>query len=106
MLGGRRVADGVELLISTGRDTLAEAESNGVAAELRTAGADILVDTCSYVVPVLRATDRPVMTDSAKWAYYAPGNVGASVVFGSTEECLASAVAGRVVRDHAIWGGA
>jgi predicted aconitase len=46
------------------------------------------------------------MTDSAKWAYYAPGNVGASVVFGSTPECLASAVAGRVVRDHAIWGGA
>ena len=43
------------------------------------------------------------MTDSAKWAYYAPGNIGAEVVFGSTEECIASAVAGRVVRDESAW---
>ena len=41
------------------------------------------------------------MTDSAKWAYYAPGNVGASVIFASTEECIESAVAGRVVQDEA-----
>ena len=39
------------------------------------------------------------MTDSAKWAYYAPGNIGASVIFGSTEECIESAVAGRVSRE-------
>ena len=43
------------------------------------------------------------MTDSAKWAYYAPGNVGASVVFGSSAECIESAVAGRIVRDDAAW---
>ena len=48
----------------------------------------------------------PVMTDSAKWAYYAPGNIGAQVVFGSTDEAIASAVAGRVVRDDAPWSGA
>ena len=45
------------------------------------------------------------MTDSAKWAYYAPGNIGARVVFGSTEECIRSAIAGRVIRDDALWGG-
>jgi predicted aconitase len=44
------------------------------------------------------------MTDSGKWAYYAPGNIGAQVVFGSSLECITSAVAGRVVRDDAIWG--
>jgi predicted aconitase len=44
------------------------------------------------------------MTDSGKWAYYAPGNVGARVVFGSMAECLESAVAGRVIRDDSAWG--
>jgi predicted aconitase len=104
MLAGRHRHPDVELLISTARDTLSEAESRGIVRRLRGAGAELLVDTCSYLNPVLRATDGAVMTDSAKWAYYAPGNVGATVAFGSTAECIRSAVAGRVVRDDTLWG--
>jgi predicted aconitase len=106
MLGERRVHDGVQLLISTGRETLAEAARNGISERLRDAGAELLVDTCSYIAPILRSGDGATMTDSAKWAYYAPGNVGARVVFGSTAECIRSAVAGRVTRDDTLWGGA
>jgi predicted aconitase len=104
LLDGNRVR--VECLVSTGRHVLAEADERGVGGRLRAAGVELLVDTCSYIAPILRHAAGPVMTDSAKWAYYAPGNIGAEVVFGSTEECIASAVAGRVVRDDAIWGGA
>jgi predicted aconitase len=43
------------------------------------------------------------MTNSGKWAYYAPGNLGVDVVFGSLEECVRSAEAGEVVRDDDIW---
>jgi hypothetical protein len=106
MLGDRRAHPDVELLVSTARDTMAEAARRGTTTRLRDAGAELLVDTCSYLVPVLRRTDGATMTDSGKWAWYAPGNVGARVVFGSTAECVRSAVAGRVVRDDAIWGGA
>jgi len=105
LLDGRHAADGVELLISTARDTLAQAEGSGVAQQLRAAGAELLVDTCSYISPILRTPSGPVMTDSGKWAYYAPGNIGARVVLGSLAECVASAVAGRVVRDGS-WGAA
>jgi predicted aconitase len=104
LLEGRRAAAGIELLVSTGRDVLAQAEAAGVAGRLRDAGAEILVDTCSYIAPILRPGDGAVMTDSGKWAYYAPGNVGARVVFGSLEECAASALAGRVVRVGDAWG--
>jgi hypothetical protein len=45
------------------------------------------------------------MTDSGKWAFYAPANIGAQVVLGSLGECVESAVAGRVVRDS-VWGDA
>ena len=104
MLGGRRAHPDVELLISTGRDVLAEASERGLTERLRDAGTELLVDTCSYIAPILRPTDGATMTDSGKWAYYAPGNVGARVVLGSTAECIRSAVAGRVVRDDAPWG--
>ncbi len=104
LLDGRRVAAGVECIVSTGRETLAAAEEEGLAAPLRAAGIELLVDTCSYIAPVLRARAGPVMTDSAKWAYYAPGNIGAGVVLGSTADCVRSAIAGVVQRDASAWG--
>ena len=103
LLGSSRPAAGVELLVSTGRDVLELAEERGLAARLGGADVEILVDTCSYIAPVLRPGTGAVMTDSAKWAYYAPGNIGADVVFGTTAECVASAVAGRVVRLRSPW---
>jgi predicted aconitase len=104
-LDGNRVARGVELLVSTSRGVM-ESEAAGTAiAQLREAGAEILVDTCSYLGPILRPTPLPTMTDSGKWAYYAPGNIGARVVFGSRRECVRTAVSGRLWRDPGLWGG-
>jgi predicted aconitase len=92
--------------VSTGRDVLRAAADEGIASRLRDAGVELLVDTCSYIAPILRRADGAVMTDSGKWAYYAPGNIGASVVLGSTAECVRSAIAGRVVREDSLWGAA
>jgi predicted aconitase len=104
LLAGRHVHRDVELLIATGRDVLAAAEERGIVARLVAAGAELLVDTCSYLSPSLRRTDGAVMTDSAKWAWYGPVNVGARPVIGSTSECIRSAVAGQILRDDAAWG--
>ncbi len=99
----RRVADGVDCYVSSGRDMLTS-ELRAVD-ELERAGVRIVADTCTYVTPIIGRVDGVVMTDSAKWAYYAPANIGVRVVFGSTEDCVASAVAGEVVRDEEVWGG-
>jgi len=104
LLGGEHVHREVECVVSTGRDVLLRASA--AVTCLREAGVELLVDTCSYIAPILRNARGPAMTDSAKWAYYAPGNIGAEVVFGSSEECIRSAIAGHVVRDLAPWGGA
>lgn len=103
LLDGRTVHPQIEFLVSTGRDVLALATARGIAQRLTKAGVELLVDTCSYIAPILRRSAGAVMTDSAKWAYYAPGNVGVDVVIGSTEECVASAVAGRLLRDESLW---
>jgi predicted aconitase len=105
-LAGSRPARGVELLVSTARSLLGDAEEEGLAQRLRALGVELLVDTCSYIAPVLRPGPLPVMTDSGKWAFYAPGNIGVEVVFGSLRECVRSAVEGRVWRDASLWGGA
>jgi predicted aconitase len=99
LLDGKAIHPSVEMYASTARHTLAALESDGVAADLREAGVTLVVDTCTYVTPVLRAPrGSTVMTDSAKWAWYAPGNLGVDVVYGSLADCVRSAVAGKLVR--------
>ena len=89
--------------VNTGRDTLAAIEARGEAQPLRDAGVTFVTDTCTYVTPLVREVRGLVMTSSAKWAYYAPGNVGVEVAFGGLEECIRSAVLGEVWRDDGIW---
>jgi predicted aconitase len=101
LLGDARLS--VDFYASTSRFVLAEVERRGWLRRLHEAGVQTVVDTCTYITPILRTTGT-VMTDSAKWAYYAPGNVGVEVVFGSTEECVRSAELGRVWRDKDLWG--
>jgi predicted aconitase len=89
--------------VNTARGVLAEFAGAGVEKALRDAGVTLVVDTCTYTAPVVSAVRGTVMTSSGKWAYYAPANLGVEVVFGSLEECVRSAVAGRVVRDDGFW---
>ena len=89
--------------ISTSRDVLSAAQTAGFAQVCEASGAKIVVDTCTYLVPILAETVRTAMTTSGKWAWYAPANMGINVVFGSLAECIDSARAGRVIRDESAW---
>jgi predicted aconitase len=66
-----------------------------VARHLGQRGVTVVTDTCTYITPIIDPSIRVVMTDSAKWAFYAPGNLGIGVVFGSAEECVATALGDR-----------
>jgi predicted aconitase len=94
----------VPFYVSAGRDVLAEANRRRLLAPLVAAGITIVSDTCTYLVPIIHDVRGPVMTNSAKWAWYAPSTVGSDSVLGSLEECVRSAAAGRLVRDAALWG--
>ncbi len=99
----RGSAPKIPFFVNTGRDVLAAAGERGVMAALDAAGVTVVTDTCTYITPVIMDPGGTVMTNSAKWAWYAPANLGFSVAFGSLAECVASAAAGRVVRDEARW---
>ena len=105
LFDGVKLAPGVDFFVNTGRDVLAEAQRLGLVEPLEHAGVSVVTDTCTYVTPILRRRDGVVMTDSGKWAWYAPGNLGVEVAFGSMNECVMSAAAGHVVRDPGLWNG-
>ncbi|GMV04124.1 MAG: hypothetical protein AMXMBFR53_04050 [Gemmatimonadota bacterium] len=101
LVRGRRLA--VPFYACTGRDVLAELEASGDAAALRDAGVDLVADTCVVVTPILPAKGGVLMTCSGKFAHYGPSNTGYEVVYGSLEECVASALTGRVTREEGAW---
>src|SRR5699024_1390670 len=86
--GGAPFDPRVEVYVSTSRAVLAEAEARGYVAPVRDAGGRIVTDTCTYVTPVLSPTARTVMTNSGKWAWYAPGNLGVDVAIGTMADCV------------------
>lgn len=101
--GGPKFAGHVDFYVSTSRDVLARSQELGYLTNLLSAGGRVLTDTCTYVTPVLNKNVTNVMTNSGKWAWYAPGNLGIDTVLGSLAECVASARAGRVIRDQSLW---
>jgi predicted aconitase len=93
----------VEVYVSTSRAVLEDAREAGLVEPCERAGIRIVVDTCTYVTPILGPQVRHAMTNSAKWAWYAPANLGVRVSLGTLEECIASARAGHLVRDDTRW---
>ncbi|RIK38285.1 MAG: aconitase subunit 1 [Chloroflexi bacterium] len=99
LVAGQTIHPEVDFYVSTGRDVLAQAAERGWVEICEQAGVRFVVDTCTYITPILRHTTGVAMTNSPKWAYYAPGNLGVDVVFAGLAACVASALRGEVQRD-------
>jgi hypothetical protein len=103
LVAGRRIHPRVKLLITSGRLMKEEAEKAGVLAPILAFGAQITLDTCILASPMLPPEITTLMTNSAKYAYYAPSLLNTRVTFGSLADCVQSAIEGRVVRDEQVW---
>jgi predicted aconitase len=93
---GKRKHPNVAVVITCGRATLEQAEKAGHADTLKAFGVQLVTDTCWCMLgePVIPPTARTLMTNSGKYAHYAPGLVGRHVHFASLAECVASACTG------------
>ncbi|MBY8821981.1 aconitase X [Sphingomonas colocasiae] len=96
VLDGRGPAEGVALYVSTSREIAAAVEHDPAFAPLRRFDARIVVDTCTYLAPVVRNTQGAILTTSAKYAHYGPGNLQRRVGLMTLERCIRSAALGRV----------
>jgi cis-L-3-hydroxyproline dehydratase len=103
LLPGQHVHPGVRFLVTSSRAMVHLAQQAGALAALRAFGGQVTVDTCILASPMLPPEIRTLMTNSAKYAYYAPGLLNTRVTFGSLADCVRSAAAGRVVREEGPW---
>ncbi|RWL21699.1 MAG: DUF521 domain-containing protein [Mesorhizobium sp.] len=89
---------GIPIYVNTGRATLTRLQDEGQLESVKAFNLIPVTDTCTYVTTIIERLDGVVMTNSGKWAHYAPGNIGVSVAFGEMEDCIRSAAVGHVVR--------
>lgn len=100
-IAGRRLR--LPFYACVGRHVLKPLEASGARARLEAAGVTLIADTCVVVTPILKGASGVLMTNSGKFAYYAPGATGHASIFGSLRDCVESAVAGRLARDESVW---
>ncbi|WP_122419419.1 aconitase X [Pseudomonas viridiflava] len=102
---GLAKAPDTAMVITCGRAIYEQAIQNGYIAEIERFGAQIVNDTCWCMLgePVIPPTAKNVMTNSAKFAHYAPGLVGRPVHFASLAGCVEAASKGRTEGAYPAW---
>jgi predicted aconitase len=103
LVEGRQRHPRVTFLVTTSRLMRDLAASAGLLRSLEDFGGRITVDTCILATPMLPKTVRRLMTNSGKYALYSPGLLNVEVAYGSLEDCVSSAVAGKVTRAPSPW---
>jgi hypothetical protein len=100
---GRRKHPQVKFLVTSSRAMTQLAQQAGALDPILAFGAQLTVDTCILTTPMLPPEIKFLMTNSAKFSYYAPGLLDKHITFGSLADCVQSAIAGRVVREEELW---
>jgi len=90
---GRHKHPEVVLAITCGRAVLEQAREAGHIAVIEAFGATLVTDTCWCMLgePVIPPAAKTLMTNSGKYAHYAPGLVGRKVHFANLAECVDAA---------------
>lgn len=102
---GRRIANGVRLIVTCGRDVHARARAAGFIDRVRAFGGEVLNDTCWCFIgaPVVPTSARNIATNSGKYAHYGPPAVGKTFHFASLARCVEAACTGRIDRVLPDW---
>ncbi|MCB2130084.1 MAG: DUF521 domain-containing protein [Rhodobacteraceae bacterium] len=105
LLDGRTAHPGTAAIVTAGRDTLKAIAGDGTAARLAAAGVRLVPDICwcSISEPVFPPSARTLMTNSGKYAHYAPALSGRAVRFGSLGDCAGAVVTGLAPADPPGW---
>lgn len=96
LLGEAHIHPSVLVMITLGRDVYAKAQADGLVDRLQMVGVEFHQDVCwcSIVEPLFPVSVKTVMTNSGKYAHYAPGLSGRYVRFGSLADCATAAISG------------
>ena len=93
--------------MTCGRAIHQQAAQAGHVATLERFGVGLVTDTCWCMLgePVVPPGSRTLMTNSGKYAHYAPGLVGRQVHFGNLAACVEAACTGHNQGQLPAWLG-
>ena len=93
LIAGRELR--TPLIASTSAATLAHLQGSGLFGILEQSGVEFVTGRCTYYRPLAGKLGNHVMTNSAKWAWYGPSDLGVAVTFASLRECVERACSGE-----------
>lgn len=105
LMKGNRCHGETKAIITLGRDVHARAKAEGLVAQLENAGVQLVSDLCwcSITEPVFPKATQTLMTNSGKYAHYAPGLSNRQVRFGGLADCANAAITGQFSKDRPDW---
>ena len=105
LVSGRTKSADVAVVVTCGRAVHDAASQAGHVAAAEAFGVQFVTDTCWCMLgePVIPPAVRTLMTNSGKYAHYAPGLVGRGVRFGSMAECIEAACSGKTQQEPPAW---
>lgn len=105
LINGQSCAAMTTTIITLGRSTFAQAREQGVVRALEKAGVRVLQDLCwcSITEPLFPPHAKHLVTNSGKYAHYAPGLSGRTVRFAGLAQCAKAALTGRLPADLPDW---
>ncbi|MEP5193938.1 MAG: aconitase X [Roseobacter sp.] len=105
LMAGRMCTAETACIITMGRETGQQAQTEGLIERLEASGVQVFHDLCwcSISEPVFPPDARNLVTNSGKYAHYAPGLSGRTVRFASLAECADAAVEGHLAAGLPDW---
>lgn len=96
-----------KMIITCGRDVYSKADGEGFVEIIKKFGAQFILDTCWCMLnePIIPPDAQIIMTNSGKYAHYAPALTGRSMRFGSLDDCLKAACGFKIDRAPPLWLG-
>ncbi|MEM9427682.1 MAG: aconitase X, partial [Pseudomonadota bacterium] len=105
LMDGRPRNGDTEVIVTIGRDVQEQARAAGLIDRLVSSGVKVIPDLCwcSITEPVFPPDARNLMTNSGKYAHYAPSLSGRTVRFGSLRDCAECAISGTASKHPPDW---
>ena len=100
---GKKVHSSVVFWAFTSRSVYAWIKNNGILKDLADAGAMVFTDGCPLQYPKESWHFEAAMTDSAKFANYCFSQRGLQAAYGRLEDCVETAVRGKICRKESPW---
>jgi predicted aconitase len=103
LIQDKKVHDSVVFWVFTNRTVYAWIKNNGILSDLADRGVMVFTDGCPLQYPQETWHFNAAITDSVKFANYCFSQRGLETVFASIEDCVVTAMRGRIARKESAW---